>query len=226
MDPSFWHERWEQNQIAFHQPEPNALLRRFWRQICPLSGAPVFVPLCGKSPDLVWLAERGHRVLGIELSPIAVADFFLENGLDPEKSHDGCFERWLTDRYLLLCGDFFALRREDLLDVGAVYDRAALIAFPPAIRRRYVDHLLATLCEGVLICLVTLEYDQGQMDGPPFSVLETEVRELFAEFGDIELLLARDALARSKRFRDRGLSWMTEKIYRLSPKAKNDTNEH
>lgn len=217
MDPDFWHRRWEQNQIAFHQAEPNALLRRFWPQIRPLSGAPVFVPLCGKSPDLVWLAEHGHRVLGIELSPVAVADFFSENGLNPERSHDGRFERWMVDRYLLLCGDFFALRRKDLVDVGAVYDRAALIAFPQSTRRRYVDHLLATLSEGVSICLVTVEYDQEQMDGPPFSVLETEVRELFAEHGDIGLLQAQDALARSKRFRDKGLSWMTEKIYLLRP---------
>lgn len=113
----------------------------------------------------------------------------------------------------------FALRRDDLLDVGVVYDRAALIACPEELRRRYVEHLVETVPEGAPVCLITVEYDPNEIAGPPFSVLESEVRDLFAGFDDIEPLLAQDALARSKRFRERGLSWMTEKIYRLKPKA-------
>jgi thiopurine S-methyltransferase len=30
---------------------------------------------------MIWLAEQGHRVVGVELSQIAVAAFFRENGL-------------------------------------------------------------------------------------------------------------------------------------------------
>ena len=124
--------------------------------------------LCGKSPDLVWLAERGHPVLGVELSGIAIADFFAELGLEPSRAWDGRHEQWVADPYRLLQGGFFQVRADDLVATGAIYDRASLIAFPPEMRRRYANHLLSVTPRTAPICLLTLEYTQNEMDGPPF----------------------------------------------------------
>ncbi len=83
MDPAFWQERWKNQDIGFHQPEFHALLQKYWSRLDLRPGSPVFVPLCGKSLDMVWLAQQGHRVIGAELSELAIDDFFAERGLDP-----------------------------------------------------------------------------------------------------------------------------------------------
>jgi len=79
MDPQFWHERWQRNETGWHQREINAHLQDFWPQLQQPAGGRVLVPLCGKSRDLLWLRAQGHAVLGVEISPIAVREFFAEN---------------------------------------------------------------------------------------------------------------------------------------------------
>jgi len=218
MDPDFWHHRWRKNEIAFHQQDINTHLQHFWNRLELKPNECIFVPLCGKSLDLLWLAGQGHPVLGVEISRLAVESFFRENQLNPQIRQAERFEVWQADTFTLLCGDFFALVPADLSDVASVYDRASLIALPPAMRQQYARHLTALLPPSASVLLVTLEYPQDAMQGPPFSVEEPEVKALYENAYDIERLYVHDALPENPRFHDR-LSRLEEKVYLLRPKA-------
>ena len=141
MDPSFWHDRWENQDIGFHQADIHALLPAYWPRLELASDAPVFVPLCGKSLDMVWLAQQGHRVIGAELSQRAIDDFFAERGLAPTTRASGSFTVKSAGPYELWCGDFFDLPREAVAGVAGVYDRAALIALPPCAAAAVCRHV-------------------------------------------------------------------------------------
>ncbi len=219
MEPDFWHERWVRAEIGFHQQDINFHLQRFWDRLGLPAGRRVFVPLCGKSRDMLWLAGEGYPVTGVEISPVAVEAFFEENGLRPNRWREGAFEIWEQDEIRVLLGDFFALEPHHLAEVAGVYDRASLIALPPAMRERYARKLAAMLPAGIQTLLVTLEYDQAALVGPPFAVGETEVRALFEPAHAVELLHTRDALAEESRWRERGLTWLLEKAYRLTHRA-------
>jgi thiopurine S-methyltransferase len=216
MEPGFWHERWARAEIGFHQQEFNVHLQQFWKQLALQSGQRVFAPLCGKSRDLLWLAGENHPVTGVEISPVAVETFFQENDLRPRRWREGPFEIWEADEIRILLGDFFALEPRHVADCAGVYDRASLIALPPAMRERYARHLDAILPPGMRLLLVTLEYDQTVLPGPPFSVGEGEVRVLYEATHEVELLQIRDALSEESRWRERGLTWLLEKVYRLA----------
>ena len=215
MDPQFWHARWANGQIGFHQSEVNRYLRELW----PLPGveadAPVFVPLCGKSLDLIWLAERGHAVTGIEVSETAVAALFAENDLVPQRRPLGPFTEYRTGRLRVLCGDFFALVPEDLDGIAAAYDRGALIALPPAMRRQYVDRMAALLAVGTPTLLITLDYPATEMQGPPFAVTTQEVGELYGALFEVELVSENDVLDERPRWREQGLTRLIERVYFL-----------
>jgi len=216
MDNEFWLQRWSKNEIGFHQHRVNEYLQRYWPQFEMPAGARVFVPLCGKSLDLQWLRERGHRVIGVELARQAVADFFSEWGVTPQITQAGPFERWQAQDIELLCGDFFDLRAEHLADVRAVFDRAALIALPAPLREAYAATLRGILPPGAPTLLVTADYPQHEMSGPPFSVSDAEVKELFGE-NRVQPLAETDILQRpeNERFRQRGLTRLVERVYRL-----------
>jgi thiopurine S-methyltransferase len=186
MKHTFWLERWEQSQIGFHQTEINQYLSEHWRELGLAEGASVFVPLCGKSLDMLWLREQGHPVLGIELSGKAVKAFFEENNLSAEVERGERFTTYRSEGLRLLVGDFFALTPEDMGAVRAVYDRASLIALPPEMRRDYARHMAKLLPVGASILLVTMEYPAGAIDGPPFSVSEEEVHALFDGHFEVE----------------------------------------
>lgn len=216
MHAEFWLERWQLDQIGFHQAEVNSYLRQFWRGLDIPSNAAVFVPLCGKSLDMVWLAQQGHRVMGVELSRIAVQDFFKDRQLEPQVTVKDDLERWSAGLYELWCGDFFSLRPEHLSQVAAVFDRAALIALRTEQRAAYVQHLEDLLPAAAQVLLVSLTYPQSQMKGPPFAVPEAEVRALFAgrnvdKLHDVDVLDVEE----NARFKARGLSAMTEQVYRI-----------
>lgn len=216
MNKDFWLERWERAEIGFHQNEINPHLHQYWQELHLAGGREVFVPLCGKSLDMVWLRQRGHPVLGVELSPIAVQDFFRENGQTPSHVSSEKFDCCKAEGIRILCGDFFDLGKDDLAKVSAVYDRASLIALPPDMRERYARHLASILPPGTQILLVTVDYPQAEMSGPPFAVSVSEVEALYREYADIRLLAQVDALAQNPRFQERGLSRLQENIFLLT----------
>lgn len=214
MHPDFWHQRWQQNQIGFHQDTPTPLLQKHWPALGVAAGARVFVPLCGKSLDMAWLAARGHRVLGVELSRLAVEQFFAEHGLQPDIEDSRYGTHFRAGDIEIICGDAFGLDAELLASCSAVFDRAALIALPPARRQRYVGELHARLPTGCRGLLVTLEYPQAERDGPPFSVPEAEVRELYADAWRVDLLERRPIPADHPGFVN-GVSRLETAVYAL-----------
>ena len=179
MKSEFWHERWQQNQTGFHQDVINPYLIAFWENLDLMPDSKVFVPLCGKSLDMLWLKQQGYQVLGVEISPLAVEAFFIENDMKPTVVNCSAFQRYSAEGIEILCGDFFDLTDNELKGISAVYDRASLIALPPAMREQYADHLCSIIPPEVDTLLVTLEYPQQQMSGPPFSVSLDEVRALY-----------------------------------------------
>ena len=215
MQPEFWLERWQQNQIGFHQGRVNPYLQQFWPQLGIAPASRVFVPLCGKSSDMLWLRAQGHEVVGVELSELAIRAFFEENGLTVEVRGEDGFLIFEGDGIRLYCGDFFHLAPNHVAGVSAVFDRAALIALPPELRSDYVAHLHELLAPDTQALLVTFEYPQTQMQGPPFSVEEAEVRILYAADG-LRLLHTEDILNQEPRFRERGVTCLQEKVYALA----------
>ena len=216
MDHDFWHQRWQNNQIGFHLDRVNPWLQQFLPKLDLQRGQQIFLPLCGKSKDILWLHEQSYRVLGIDISPIAIQSFFSENRLIPETTARGHFTVWCSGNIELLCGDFFSLTSADLADVAGVYDRAASIAFPPDLRKRYAERLAQRLPDGARTLLITLEYFQDQMQGPPFSVEESEVHALYGPANIVRLLYGHDVLAANPHFRERGLTRLDEKAYLLT----------
>ena len=185
-DPKFWHQKWQAGEIGFHQDGVHKGLEKYWRRLKLKRRSTVFVPLCGKSNDMVYLRERGHDVVGVELSEIAAEQFFTENNLRSMVMPKADFNYHIGNGLTLLQGDFFKLGLSHMRKVRAVYDRAALIALPVDMRTKYAAHLKSILAPETQILLITLEYDQSQMDGPPFNVSEDEVTKLFGEWCEIE----------------------------------------
>ncbi|AZE71976.1 Thiopurine S-methyltransferase [Pseudomonas synxantha] len=216
MDAKFWQERWATNQIGFHQVEVNPYLQQHWSTLGLAAGSKVFVPLCGKSLDMMWLAERGHRVMGVEVSEQAVEAFFSEQALTPQIDQRGVFKVYHKGLIEVWCGDFFALDAGAVADCKALYDRAALIAMPQQMRPQYTEHLnrlLARGCEGLLIAV---DYDQAQRAGPPFSVPDEEVRSLLGSHWSVVTLQERDILGESRKFMADGVTRLEERVYRLT----------
>lgn len=201
-----WIQRWEEGRIGFHEAEGNALLRRHWRG----QGGRVLVPLCGKSVDMLWLARRGHAVVGAELAERAVRAFFDENGLAHER-RDGASTVFASAEppIELHCGDYFALR---VPACDALYDRAALVALPPDVRPRYAAHTDSLLRPDAVRLLVTFEYDQARVQGPPFAVPADEV---LGYWPALERVDERDVIEEAPpKFREAGLRSVTEVVWR------------
>lgn len=209
MDKNFWLDRWQRNQIGFHLQSTHPALDKHWSRVCADSSASVLVPLCGKSLDLRWLAAQGHSVTGVELDRGAVETFFEEAGMTPTIDESGGMPSFSTDRTTLFAGDFFEFEHSPGFDL--VYDRAALIALPPEMRPRYLDHLASLMKPGGQGLLITLEYPQESMQGPPFAVMPDELHG-HAGF-DFKCLERIDVLDSHERFAEKGLPWLREVVY-------------
>lgn len=216
MDTDFWLQRWEQGQTGFHQSRVMPLLQKHWSGLGLAPGSRVLVPLAGKTLDVTWLAQQGHAVLAVELSPIAVGQFFEEHTLRPEIRSTPLGTLYRAGPIEFLCGDIFGLDAETLAGCAACYDRAALIALPPVLRGRYVRHVYGQLPAGCRTLLLTLDYPQAEMDGPPFSVPEPEIQTLYGDRWHIERLETRDILDQEPRFAARGVSRMQTSVFRLT----------
>jgi thiopurine S-methyltransferase len=215
MEPQFWHERWAINQIGFNQSEVNPYLQKFWPELNLKPGERVLVPLCGKTIDMRWLIQQGLHVVGVELSEKAVQDFFSEGGMEPRVEVRGQFKVYSVEACEIWCGDFFALKARDIGNCSALYDRAALIALPAEMRWRYVEclnRILPADCRGLLI---SLDYEQSEIAGPPFSVPEEEVMQLFSPEWRVKLIVDEDVLHKSRKFLEAGASRLIETAYRM-----------
>ncbi|MGB0953958.1 MAG: thiopurine S-methyltransferase [Planctomycetota bacterium] len=213
METAFWQSRWQEDRIGFHADQINPFLMEYWSTLQLQGNEHVFVPLCGKTLDMHWLAQQGHLVTGNEIIEKAVSAFFDESGLRATRTKEERFERFRGGEVDLLLGDFFALVPEDLEGVTAWYDRAAQVALPPEMRIRYYEHLASLLPMGAKGLSLAFEYPQEQKDGPPFSVEEDEIRALCGEHFACTLLHRSDRLEAEPRLKEQGLTRASEAIY-------------
>lgn len=217
MTPEFWLDRWQHGETGWHLPEINVHLQEFWPDLGLAPETLVFVPLCGKTLDLLWLASRGHSVIGVEISELGVTEFFAENGLEPRVTQTPPFRTYAVDELRVLVGDYFDLTSAHLEGVGAVFDRASLIALPPQMRPAYAEHFKTIVPATAKSLLITLDYDQTEMSGPPFSVGRDEVQARFGDRYGIEPLASFDVIDESPGFRRRGLTALAEHVWKLEP---------
>lgn len=214
MEADFWHARWREGQIGFHQHEVSPLLVRHAAALGGGHGSRVLVPLCGKSLDLAFLAQRGHEVIGVELSPLAVQAFFAEQGLAPNVDTHGPFLRHRAPGIEILCGDLFALTPALLGPVQGLFDRAALVALPEDMRARYAAHITGLMPPGARGLLISFDYEPPT-GGPPFSISAAEVQRLYAADFELAQLERNDILEAEPRFKQRGITALYETAYQL-----------
>jgi thiopurine S-methyltransferase len=190
-------------------------LTRFWPTLGLPFASPVFVPLAGKTRDMVWLATQGHRVIGVELSEVAVREFFRDGDQTADVRSDGPFDVYSAGPFSLYRGDFFEMPPEAVKDVAAVYDRAALVALPPDLRLRYAQKLASIIPREAVIFLIALSYPGGEISGPPFSLPRDEIERLYGDAFSIEVLEDRDGLEASGNLKRRGVTQLRETAYLL-----------
>jgi len=187
MDIDFWHQKWEKNEIGFHMGKANPMLVKHLHKMPLSKGSRIFLPLCGKTLDISWLLSEGFRVVGAELSEVAIEQLFIELGVEPQLSKHGTLKRFSAENIDIFCGDIFDLSNETLGMINAIYDRAALVALPKVMREQYTAHLRKVTNTAPQL-LISFEYDQNLMVGPPFSVSNEEVKQHYQDHYEINLL--------------------------------------
>jgi thiopurine S-methyltransferase len=210
MDTDFWLQKWEKNEIAFHESKPNLVLVAYFKELKLVEDSRVFLPLCGKTLDIGWLLSQGYRVAGAELSKLAIEHLFVGLGLEPKISKFGNISRYSATNIDIFVGDIFDLSNELLGRVDAIYDRAALIALPEEVRNRYAKHLLE-ITDTAEQLMISLEYDRSLMDGPPFSVDSDEVNRHYKDAYNLKLLGSRSIPGGLK-----GICAATENVWLLT----------
>lgn len=215
MDAEFWLERWREGRTHFHQARVTPLLQKYWPALQVPAGGKVLVPLCGKSLDMAWIASQGHPVLGVELAELAVTQFFDEHGLSPSVRESAYGRHYEAGNIEIICGDIFGLDRAALSQCAGAYDRAALVALPAEMRARYARHVYGQLGAGWRGLLITLDYPQAEMDGPPFSVPDDEVQRLYEGVAPARLIDRRGILEKEPKFAERGVTRLDTLVYRL-----------
>ena len=187
MDASFWLQKWEKNDIGFHKSEANPVLVKYFKQLSLAKGSRVFLPLCGKTLDIPWLLSNGYRTAGVELVEIAIEQLFMGLGVEPVISGVGEVKHYSATNIDIFVGDIFDVSNKILGLVDAIYDRAALVALPEEMRNRYTAHLTEITNKAPQL-LVSYEYDQNVMEGPPFSISTEEVNRHYDDSYELTLI--------------------------------------
>ncbi|VAW50976.1 Thiopurine S-methyltransferase [hydrothermal vent metagenome] len=227
MEIDFWLERWNNNQTGFHQRQVNPYLTYFYGEKGPAveqrEKLKVFVPLSGKSKDMLWLSQNNYKVFAVECSERAVKNFYEENALNykhAEKDEYALYQSSdLPSIIEILRGDFFGLTQEVLTGVTDIFDRASLVALPLEMRKQYVEKMVELQLPGIRTLLVTLTFNPEEMNGPPFSVTEEEVNDLYLENFSVQKLLSKNVIDEENGLKGRGLTALTETVYKLVRKS-------
>ena len=206
----FWHNRWLSQKIGWHREIYNDLLLKHWPKINASGNSSVLVPLCGKSLDMLWLVKQGHSVVGLEIVQQAVETFFHENKLEYDSVEIGNHKKYSNQKFTIYQGNVFDLE-PGIIQADYWYDRAAMIAIEPSTRAEYVDQIRKQTKQCAVGLLITLVYPQEQMQGPPFSLHDDEVRSLFSDGFELECLGKIDL----DDDKDRGLTKFTSSVFKI-----------
>ena len=208
---TFWHDRWKNQLTGWHRAEYNDLMVKHWPSLNAPDHSEVLVPLCGKSLDMLWLAEQGYSIVGLEMVEQAVQTFFAENEISPKITQFGKLVKHSSPQFTIFQGDVFALEA-GTVQADAWYDRAAMIAIPPSTREAYVQQIRQQTKPGAIGLLITLTYPQHEGDGPPFSLTDEDAFSLFSEGFEIERLEVIDVSDE----KDRGVSSVTSSVFKIT----------
>lgn len=214
-----WIDRWQKGRTGWHEKDGNEGLKKHWSGLH--ARGRVLVPLCGKTPDLMWLAEQEFEVVGVELSEIAIKAFFEEHTIEFKVATGGALDRYtaVDIPVTLYCGDYFNFTESNF---DALYDRGSLVALSGGLRRRYVEHTKQLLRSDAVKLLITLEYDQSLAKGPPYSVMPDE---LLTYWDDLVRMQETDDLANCPpKFRAAGITEISEVVWRSPPRSSGNTS--
>ncbi len=210
-----WLKFWENNETNWHGDKITQELVEYFELFELEPRDKVFVPLCGKSLDMLYIMNQGFSVVGVEISEIGVRQFFSENNLAYKITKVDDFDLYSTENLEIYCGDFFALTSKHLNNVKSVFDRKSLIALEPEVRQKYVKHLNDIISLGARILLVTLQYPQYQMSGPPFSVDKSEVESLFSMAFESQELRSFNDIENESKLTRAGVNYINNAAYYL-----------
>jgi thiopurine S-methyltransferase len=188
MNKEFWNDKWTNNEIGFNQSAPNSILQHYLSRLSLRPHSHIFVPLCGKSIDMLWLKQQGYHVIGVELSEKACIQFFRENEIPFKLNQVKDFLVYTSEAITLFSGDFFSITPELIGPIDAIYDRAALIALPYELRQQYTCKIIDLTTPSTHMLLITTRYNQSDMQGPPFSIDEQDVHFLYDTNFSVQLL--------------------------------------
>ena len=213
-----WISRWQDGKIGWHRDQVNTKLVDFIQCLKLNPGDSVFVPLCGKSVDMLYLLEQGFKVIGVELSPIAAEQFFTQSKIEYSIVKSSKFDIYTNDDISIYVGDYFDLDSSILSLVTAVYDRAALIALEIDLRQKYAQHLYSIIPTDCRVLLLTLNYPQSQMSGPPYALSEDEVKLLFNKRFEYQQLFCINDIENEPKFLRAGVDFVEKAAYCLHKK--------
>ena len=209
MDKEFWLNKWKNGETGFHQPNAHWAVQKYWKAPTALN---VLVPLCGKSRDILWLLQRGHTVIGVELSEMAILEFFVESKLRysiDEEEKDGQKVFKASDVPLILIkGDFFNVKLPQ--PCHALYDRASLVALPKEMRKKYYDKLQQLLVETPYSLLTTVSFDDTKAGSPPFSIPIEEFQHKSFYGPKVE---EKELIEEEDKFREKGITSFMERVF-------------
>jgi thiopurine S-methyltransferase len=228
---------------GWHLAEVNESLVKHGSHILPADdtcqdyAARIFVPLCGKTVDMAYLASKQNvEVIGLDGIRLPLEEFATEHpSLQivplPASNSGDKYERLAGKNISFLKGDYFDL---DETAAGgrfdAVWDRASIIAIEPHLREQYVETMSRVIKPGGTLLVSTLERrtgsEEGRNSGPPFSVPEAEVRRLYEGQNWVEsvtLVEETDQFAKSpadaERFSSSGVTSMYNLVFVIKTKA-------
>ncbi|NP_001075374.1 thiopurine S-methyltransferase [Equus caballus] len=217
-----WQGKWVTGKTIFHQEQGHQLLKKHLDAFLKgESGLKVFFPLCGKAVEMKWFADRGHSVVGVEISELGIREFFTEQNLS--YSEEPIIEipgakvfKSSSGNISLYCCNIFDLPRTNIGKFDRIWDRGALVAVNPGDRKRYVDIMLSLTRKGFHYLLAVLSYDPTKHAGPPFFVSDAEVKRLFDSVCNIRCLEKVDAL--EERHKSWGIDYLVETLYLFTEK--------
>ena len=155
--------------------------------------------------------KQEFRVIGAELSELAIQQLFAELDLVPVITAIGDINHYRADNIDIFVGDIFDVTQDMISQVDAILDRAALVALPPDMRKTYTKHLIEITSSAPQL-LLTFEYGVTDVTGPPHSISQDEV---VAHYGDHYHLKTLELFDIGGGFR--GTSKAIEHVWQLTP---------
>ncbi len=213
MDFDFWDNCWQRDSQPFHVEETHELLVRNYQQFFSPKES-ILVPLSGKSVDPLFLAKQGFNSVAVEFNPTAVEAFFSENKLTPIIYQHKNATQFQLNKIDIWLADFFDLTAHELGHFSQVFDRAALVALPKELRSRYVVHLQSLLSPKARILMVTMDYNESQMAGPPFYLSPQELQSYFPDAKIVEID-RQSLMDNHSRWQELELDYLDEVLYSI-----------